>query len=518
MKPNRQYFLVKIDKEQQAQKRERIILGGYAYLGARHSDNPDYKGGGVLLSGVEKDSPAWKAALKAGDIIYEVGGRQVNSFEELAEAIATYRPGDAVSVTLKNSFSLNQTDRQQKTVVLGEKKIDLENPAQLRDMRHNLQFGEILDGGEEAFHNFPHAKVGDTLLFHHTVEYKARSEGDDFYNDVHLVGHDSQGHEHRLVHYHYETFGVLKLLPKAHIIPHPKWVFCHQQIQKASIQLDEKTGLWLPNQWEQSIEELATELEELKNQITEITSSSVMKKGHKTKEQIEQIRQINETVKLLNQQRARITKKMHQKKLVEVPVLYANKKSAEVLGYTLAPGDKVVCDFHSLYPLDIQGVCFSLARVGSIEGAIFQKQPPLKKIKKATTMSKLFNPLQDRIVVCSFSPEVISEGGLIIPDAAQHSPGKGRIVAAGPGTTEKPMQAKEGDVILFSKSAFTEIDYKGTNYLFMREDDILTTLTQEEAAEAVQENEKVLQKKKELEELQKQQVVAATQSGEPVQV
>lgn len=498
MKPNRQYFIVKINKEQQKLKREKIILGGSGYLGVRYSEQ-DYKGPGVLISGSEKDGPAYKAGFKAGDIIFSVNGQNVNTFEELVEEVAKYKPGEEIFLSCKNSLLITN-DPQTKPVKLGEKKLELENPEQLRDMRHNLQFGELLDMGSDAAVSFPHAKKGDILLFHHSVEYKPRTENDNFYNDYHLIDHDKKGNEIRIVDYEYEVLGVLKMKPKPHIIPHPRWVFCHYQIQKASIQMDSKTGLWLPDQWHQTVEELNDKLEELKARIQEITSSTIMKE-RESESNYKELSLIRETVKLINQERKRLTKKIHSPRLVDVTVLFYNKESTAKLGYDLVAGDKVICDFHSLYPLDIMGVCYSLARVGSIEGVIFNKQASSNRklpSMENNELFELFNPLHDRIVVLPFEQEVLSSGGIIIPDTADAKPGRGLIIAVGPGSDSKPMQAKKGDVILYNRHEGSEMEYNEVKFLSMLEGGIFTTLSKKEAEKAIKDNEAVIAKKKEL--------------------
>jgi chaperonin GroES len=500
MQPNRQYFIVSIDKEQQAIKREKIVLGGSGYLGCRYADGQDYKGPGVILSGVEPGSPAQAAGFKAKDIILGVEKVDVNSFEELADQISKYAPGETITLKMLNSIMVNP-EPMVKKVKLGQKKIDLENPAHLRDMRHNLQFGEVVDFGPEAIRNFPHAKIGDTLIFHHSVEYKGRMEGDSTYNDVHLIGHDEAGNELRLVNHDFEILGVLKYKKgKPNIIPHPKFVFCHMQIKKAAIQHDAKTGLYLPESWEKTMQDYNEKLEELAVQVEQINSSSVVKErtsehNYRKKEEIKSM------VEMLMKQKKEITRKMHQKKLVEVTVLYFNEASKDALGYSLSAGDKVLVDYFTLYPLDIQGVCFSLARVSVIEAAIFKKPLPFKKIKsKKNVMSptNFFSPLHDRVILKMHEAEVITESGLIIPDVAQQVPGRAVVVACGPGTKEYPMQAKAGDVVLLSKFSGTDVEYGGEKFRFIHEAEILTTLTEDEAKKANAENERVILRKAEL--------------------
>lgn len=87
-------------------------------------------------------------------------------------------------------------------------------------------------------------------------------------------------------------------------------------------------------------------------------------------------------------------------------------------------------------------------------------------------------PLADRILVRRFKEEEVTQGGIIIPEIAKEKPAEGLVVARGKGKalkngTRLPLEVKNGDHILFSKYAGTEIPIKGENYLIMREDDIL---------------------------------------------
>lgn len=85
-------------------------------------------------------------------------------------------------------------------------------------------------------------------------------------------------------------------------------------------------------------------------------------------------------------------------------------------------------------------------------------------------------PLADRVLVEAAAAEEKTAGGIIIPDTAKEKPQKGTVVAVGPGKKDEPMTVKVGDSVLYGKYAGTEITIDGTNYLIMRESDIVAVI------------------------------------------
>lgn len=79
----------------------------------------------------------------------------------------------------------------------------------------------------------------------------------------------------------------------------------------------------------------------------------------------------------------------------------------------------------------------------------------------------------DLVLIEPLQAETKTASGIIIPDNAKEKPQKGTVVAVGPGTKDEKMTVKVGDTVLYGKYAGTEIKLDGTDYLMMRESDIL---------------------------------------------
>ncbi len=87
-------------------------------------------------------------------------------------------------------------------------------------------------------------------------------------------------------------------------------------------------------------------------------------------------------------------------------------------------------------------------------------------------------PLGDRLLVQRLAAEEKTKGGIVLPDSAKEKPKEGKIIAAGKGRVADdgktiPLNVKQGERILFSSYAGTEIKIEGEEYLIMREEDVL---------------------------------------------
>ncbi len=87
-------------------------------------------------------------------------------------------------------------------------------------------------------------------------------------------------------------------------------------------------------------------------------------------------------------------------------------------------------------------------------------------------------PLGNRVVIQVLKEREETESGIVLPESAKEEPKQGKVVAVGPGKTldtgeKAPLQVSEGDRVIFSEYAGTEVELKGEEYLILREDDVL---------------------------------------------
>lgn len=90
----------------------------------------------------------------------------------------------------------------------------------------------------------------------------------------------------------------------------------------------------------------------------------------------------------------------------------------------------------------------------------------------------MLKPLGNRVIIEVAQEEEKSVGGIVLPSAAKEKSQTGIVVATGEGLTTDngtkiAMTVKEGDNVLFEKYSGTEIKYDGTNYLVIKESDIV---------------------------------------------
>ncbi|MEK4800679.1 co-chaperone GroES [Oceanobacillus sp. FSL K6-0118] len=90
----------------------------------------------------------------------------------------------------------------------------------------------------------------------------------------------------------------------------------------------------------------------------------------------------------------------------------------------------------------------------------------------------MIKPLGDRVIIELVEQEEKTASGIVLPDSAKEKPQEGKVVAVGTGRVldngeRVALEVAEGNQIIFSKFAGTEVKYEGAEYLILRESDIL---------------------------------------------
>ena len=87
-------------------------------------------------------------------------------------------------------------------------------------------------------------------------------------------------------------------------------------------------------------------------------------------------------------------------------------------------------------------------------------------------MSTPIKPLADRVVATRVEAAEKTASGLYLPDNAKEKPVMAEVQAVGPDVKN----VKVKDKILYKEYSTTEIKIDGTEYLLVKEEDILGTL------------------------------------------
>jgi chaperonin GroES len=87
-------------------------------------------------------------------------------------------------------------------------------------------------------------------------------------------------------------------------------------------------------------------------------------------------------------------------------------------------------------------------------------------------------PIKDNIVVKRTDEAEKQVGSIIIPDTAKEKPMTAEVIAVGSGRMLKdgkklPLEVKVGDKVLVGKYSGSEIKLDETDYLILREDEVL---------------------------------------------
>jgi chaperonin GroES len=96
------------------------------------------------------------------------------------------------------------------------------------------------------------------------------------------------------------------------------------------------------------------------------------------------------------------------------------------------------------------------------------------------TRTRTLVPVEDMIVVAAEAVRTQSDGGIILPDAAQERPVRGTVLAVGPGKTLEdgsnaamPRLIEAGATIVYGRYSGTEVELDGQEYVVMHVRDVL---------------------------------------------
>jgi chaperonin GroES len=87
-------------------------------------------------------------------------------------------------------------------------------------------------------------------------------------------------------------------------------------------------------------------------------------------------------------------------------------------------------------------------------------------------MSTPIKPLADRVVAVREEAQTKTASGLFLPDNAKEKPSLAKVEATGPDVKG----IKVGDKIIYKEYSTTELKIDGTEYLIVKEEDILATV------------------------------------------
>lgn len=88
-------------------------------------------------------------------------------------------------------------------------------------------------------------------------------------------------------------------------------------------------------------------------------------------------------------------------------------------------------------------------------------------------MSTPLTPLDDRVIAVKEKTANTTASGFFLPDSAKEKSSVAVVEAVGP----KAKSIKKGDRIVYKEYSATELKVNGVEYLIVKEEDILATLT-----------------------------------------
>lgn len=90
----------------------------------------------------------------------------------------------------------------------------------------------------------------------------------------------------------------------------------------------------------------------------------------------------------------------------------------------------------------------------------------------------MLKPLGNRVLLEVFEEETTTPSGIVLPDSAKEKSRLAKVVAVGEGKLldngeRLPLEVSVGDKVVFEQYAGAEIKYDGSEYLVVKDTDII---------------------------------------------
>ncbi len=89
----------------------------------------------------------------------------------------------------------------------------------------------------------------------------------------------------------------------------------------------------------------------------------------------------------------------------------------------------------------------------------------------------MIKPLADRVLIKMKEGEETTKSGIILASSAQEKPQIAEVIEVGPGKKVddklEEMYVKKGDNVIISEYSGTKVKYEGTEYIIIKQSDIL---------------------------------------------
>ncbi len=89
-------------------------------------------------------------------------------------------------------------------------------------------------------------------------------------------------------------------------------------------------------------------------------------------------------------------------------------------------------------------------------------------------------PLGDRVILKQLVAEETTKSGIVLPGQNKEKPQQAEVIAVGPGGCidgkEIKMEVKDGDQVIYSKYAGTEVKIEEEEFIIVKQSDILAVI------------------------------------------